>query len=159
MDANNIFDLKNNVTVNDDNEEQSVPKICDLPENYLPTDDNNEEYMNDRQREFFRRQLLQWKNDLNERTKRRIETLEETNLKDLDTAMQQDFAFREDKRCEKVAKKIQKALKKIATGDYGYCDVTGEPIGLGRLMARPIADLSVAAQEEQERIKKSHRSN
>ena len=98
-----------------------------LPPDYRPS--NDEEYMNEFQVEYFRRKLMEWKKSLLARTK---------------------------DRARKLISKINDALKRIEDGTYGYCEETGEPIGVERLEARPVATLSIEAQERHERMEKTY---
>ncbi|GHT90550.1 RNA polymerase-binding transcription factor DksA [Alphaproteobacteria bacterium] len=136
-------------------------KICDLPEGYVPSAD--EEFMNDFQREYFRRKLIQWKQELireNEVVVRHLQEEGKTCTDSVDRATTEaDLAYeiRTKERARKLTSKIDEALARIKSGSYGYCEETGEPISLKRLEARPIAVLSIEAQErheKQERIQK-----
>lgn len=134
-----------------------------VPEGYRPSDD--EEFMNERQREYFRGKLLEWKQAILDESKETVAALQEVTLNMPDIA---DRASEEsDRRLElrtrdrqrKLIGKIDAALRRIDEGTYGYCDVTGEPIGLRRLDARPIATLSIEAQEMHERSERVHRDD
>ncbi|MDR2723845.1 MAG: RNA polymerase-binding protein DksA [Holosporaceae bacterium] len=136
-------------------------KICELPDDYKPSE--NEEFMNDRQREYFRRKLLCWRNDIERGTEVIMKYLSEEGKTCTDTAdrasTETDLAYelKSKERARKLISKIDEALLRIKKGTYGYCEETGEPIALGRLEARPVAMLSVKAQErheKQERIQK-----
>ncbi|GHU11338.1 RNA polymerase-binding transcription factor DksA [Alphaproteobacteria bacterium] len=136
-------------------------KICELPGGYAPSD--NEEFMNDYQREYFRRKLIQWKEELTRENEGVIKYLQEegkTCTDSVDRATTEaDLAYelRTKERARKLISKIDEALARIKKGSYGYCEETGEPISLRRLEARPIAILSIEAQErheKQERIQK-----
>lgn len=132
-------------------------------EEYRPTED--EPFMNDRQKEYFRRKLLQWKNDILRESKDTLEQLQEDNhnLPDLtdraSSESEKALELRTRDRQRKLISKIDSALRRIETGDYGYCEETGEPIGIRRLEARPIATLSLEAQERHERSEKVHRDD
>jgi DnaK suppressor protein len=134
-----------------------------LPENYQPADD--EPFMNDRQLEYFRRKLLNWKNDILADSRDTIETLQEgtRNIPDVtDRASEETdraLELRTRDRQRKLVSKIDSALRRIDEGEYGYCDVTGAPISLKRLDARPIATMSLEAQERHERREKVHRDD
>jgi DnaK suppressor protein len=134
-----------------------------LPENYQPADD--EPFMNDRQLEYFRRKLLNWKNDILADSRDTIETLQEgtRNIPDVtDRASEETdraLELRTRDRQRKLVSKIDSALRRIDEGEYGYCDVTGDPISLKRLDARPIATMSLEAQERHERREKVHRDD
>ena len=132
-----------------------------LPEDYTPADD--EPFMNDRQLEYFRRKLLAWKNDLLSDSKDTIEGLQDgtRNIPDIaDRASEETdraLELRTRDRQRKLVTKIDAALRRIDEGEYGYCEVTGDPISLKRLDARPIATMSLEAQERHERREKVHR--
>ena len=132
----------------------------DLAE-YRPSED--EPFMNDRQKEYFRRKLLDWKQDILDESKGTLENLQEDNnhLPDIadraSSETERSLELRTRDRQRKLISKIDKALHKIDVGEYGYCEDTGEPISLRRLDARPIATLSLEAQERHERNEKSHR--
>jgi RNA polymerase-binding transcription factor len=134
-----------------------------LPEDYRPAED--EPFMNDRQMEYFRRKLLAWKADLLDDSKHTIEGLQEgaRNIPDIaDRASEETdraLELRTRDRQRKLVAKIDAALRRIAEGEYGYCEETGEPISLKRLDARPIATLSLEAQERHERREKVHRDD
>jgi DnaK suppressor protein len=132
-----------------------------LPEDYRPAED--EPFMNDRQLEYFRRKLLAWKEDLLADSRDTIEGLQEgtRNIPDVaDRASEETdraLELRTRDRQRKLVGKIDSALRRIDEGEYGYCEATGEPISLKRLDARPIATLSLEAQERHERREKVHR--
>ncbi|MGB0608397.1 MAG: RNA polymerase-binding protein DksA [Paracoccaceae bacterium] len=132
-----------------------------LPEDYTPAED--EPFMNDRQLEYFRRKLLAWKNDLLSDSKDTIEGLQDgtRNIPDIaDRASEETdraLELRTRDRQRKLVTKIDAALRRIDEGEYGYCEVTGDPISLKRLDARPIATMSLEAQERHERREKVHR--
>ena len=132
-----------------------------LPDDYRPAED--EPFMNDRQLEYFRRKLHAWKNDLLAESRDTIEALQEgtRNIPDVtDRASEETdraIELRTRDRQRKLVAKIDSALRRIDEGEYGYCEVTGEPISLKRLDARPIATLSLEAQERHERREKVHR--
>ena len=134
-----------------------------LPEDYRPAED--EPFMNERQLEYFRRKLLKWKAELLGDSKHTIEGLQEAtrNIPDLaDRASEETdraLELRTRDRQRKLVAKIDSALRRIAEGEYGYCEETGEPISLKRLDARPIATLSLEAQERHERREKVHRDD
>lgn len=134
-----------------------------LSEDYRPTED--EDFMNDQQTEYFRRKLLDWKNELIAGSKDTIEVLQDgtRNIPDVaDRASEETdraLELRTRDRQRKLVSKIDAALRRIAEGEYGYCDVTGDPISLKRLDARPIATLSLEAQERHERREKVHRDD
>ena len=132
-----------------------------LPEDYTPAED--EPFMNDRQLEYFRRKLLAWKNDLLSDSKDTIEGLQDgtRNIPDIaDRASEETdraLELRTRDRQRKLVTKIDAALRRIDEGEYGYCEVTGDPISLKLLDARPIATMSLEAQERHERREKVHR--
>jgi DnaK suppressor protein len=121
--------------------------------------------MNERQVEYFRRKLLDWKNDLMSDSKETIEGLQDgtRNIPDIaDRASEETdraLELRTRDRQRKLVSKIDAALRRIDEGEYGYCEVTGEPISLKRLDARPIATMSLEAQERHERREKVHRDD
>jgi DnaK suppressor protein len=134
-----------------------------LPEDYRPAED--EPFMNSRQTEYFRRKLLAWKADLLEESQNTISELQGAarNIPDVaDRASEETdraLELRTRDRQRKLISKIDAALRRIAEGEYGYCEATGEPISLKRLDARPIATLSLEAQERHERREKVHRDD
>ncbi|GGG61971.1 RNA polymerase-binding transcription factor DksA [Salipiger pallidus] len=134
-----------------------------LPDDYRPAED--EPFMNERQLEYFRRKLLAWKNDILAESRDTIEALQEAtrNIPDVtDRASEETdraLELRTRDRQRKLVAKIDSALRRIDEGEYGYCDVTGEPISLKRLDARPIATMSLEAQERHERREKVHRDD
>ncbi|WP_373506622.1 RNA polymerase-binding protein DksA [Thiocapsa sp.] len=122
---------------------------------YAPSSD--EEYMNERQLAYFRDKLLAWREDLLEEVQGTLDGLRDTAHHevgdDVDRATReadQALELRTRDRCRKLVRKIDQALARIEDGSYGYCEETGEPIGLARLEARPVATLSVEAQERRE---------
>jgi DnaK suppressor protein len=121
--------------------------------------------MNDRQVEYFKRKLVDWKSDLLSETKDTIEGLQDgtRNIPDVaDRASEETdraLELRTRDRQRKLVSKIDAALRRIAEGEYGYCEVTGDPISLKRLDARPIATMSLEAQERHERREKVHRED
>ncbi|MAM60104.1 RNA polymerase-binding protein DksA [Maritimibacter sp. UBA3975] len=134
-----------------------------LPEHYKPAED--EPFMNDRQSEYFRIKLLKWKSELLGDSKNTIEGLQDSsrNIPDIaDRASEETdraLELRTRDRQRKLVAKIDAALRRIDEGEYGYCEETGEPISLKRLDARPIATLSLEAQERHERREKVHRDD
>ena len=131
-----------------------------LPPDYKPSAD--EEYMNEMQVEYFRQKLLAWKKSLLAQSQDTLEELRQGGLNqpdELDRAsMETDKALdlRTKDRARKLISKINDALKRIEDGTYGYCEETGEPIGVERLEARPVATLSIEAQERHERMEKTY---
>ena len=134
-----------------------------LPDDYRPAED--EPFMNERQLEYFRRKLEAWKADILDDGKSTIESLQEgaRNIPDVaDRASEETdraLELRTRDRQRKLVAKIDQALRRIEEGEYGYCQVTGEPISLKRLDARPIATMSLEAQERHERREKVHRDD
>ncbi|CUH69546.1 DnaK suppressor protein [Thalassovita autumnalis] len=134
-----------------------------ISDDYRPAED--EPFMNDKQLEYFRRKLLNWKADLLADTRDTIEGLQDgtRNIPDVaDRASEETdraLELRTRDRQRKLVAKIDSALRRIDEGEYGYCDVTGEPISLKRLDARPIATMSLEAQERHERREKVHRDD
>ena len=132
-----------------------------LPDDYRPAED--EPFMNDRQVEYFRRKLLNWKSELLAGSKDTIEGLQDgtRNIPDVaDRASEETdraLELRTRDRQRKLVSKIDAALRRIDEEEYGYCIVTGDPISLKRLDARPIATMSLEAQERHERREKVHR--
>ncbi len=130
---------------------------------YRPRED--EPFMNERQREYFRRKLLAWKEEILEESRATIANLQEdtVSLPDLaDRATSETdraIELRTRDRQRKLISKIEEALRRIEDGSYGYCEETGEPIGLSRLEARPVATLSLEAQERHERRERVHRDD
>lgn len=128
---------------------------------YRPADD--ESFMNERQLEYFRKKLTDWREELLEDSRETIEGMQEgtRNIPDVaDRASEEtdrSLELRTRDRQRKLVAKIESALRRIDDGSYGYCDETGEPISLKRLDARPIATLSLEAQERHERKEKVHR--
>jgi DnaK suppressor protein len=128
---------------------------------YRPTDD--EPFMNPRQRDYFRAKLETWRDEILQESRETLENLQEESQNHPDMAdrasSESDRALelRTRDRQRKLIAKIDAALKRIEDGTYGYCEETGEPIGLARLDARPIAMLSLEAQEMHERREKVYR--
>lgn len=130
-----------------------------LPKNYRPSQD--EKFMNAKQREFFRVKLNDWKSEIYKESRETVENLQDSNsLADIsDRATQESekaLELRTRDRQRKLIGKIDAAILRIDNGTYGYCEVTGEPIGLARLEARPVTTLSIEAQEMHERSEKLH---
>jgi DnaK suppressor protein len=129
-----------------------------IPHDYRPSPD--EEFMNPRQLAFFRRKLLEWKDSILREASLTLETLKAEPLREPDVndraSSETDWGIelRTRDRQRKLISKIDAALRRIDTGDYGYCEVTGEPISLQRLEARPIATMTLEAQERHERDEK-----
>ena len=134
-----------------------------IDDDYRPAED--EPFMNERQLEYFRRKLINWKAELLDDSKSTIEELQENtrNTPDIaDRASEETdraLELRTRDRQRKLVSKIDAAIRRIDEGEYGYCEETGEPISLKRLDARPIATLSLEAQERHERAEKVHRDD
>ena len=134
-----------------------------VPPDYRPSD--KEPFMNPRQQEYFRRKLIAWRGELLKESEETLESLQEGGLQEPDLAdrasaeMERSLELRTRDRARKLIAKIDAALSRIEDGSYGYCEETGEPISLKRLEARPIATLSVEAQERHERMERTHRSD
>lgn len=134
-----------------------------LPDDYRPAED--EPFMNERQTEYFRRKLLTWKVELLSDSRDTITGMKDQtrNIPDIaDRASEETdraLELRTRDRQRKLVSKIDAALRRIEEGEYGYCEITGEPISLKRLDARPIATMSLEAQERHERREKVHRDD
>jgi DnaK suppressor protein len=128
---------------------------------YRPTDD--EPFMSPRQREYFRAKLNAWKDDILRESRETLENLQEESQNHPDMAdrasseSDRSLELRTRDRQRKLISKIDAALKRLEDGTYGYCEETGDPIGIARLDARPIATLSLEAQEMHERREKVYR--
>ena len=129
--------------------------------NYRPTE--KEPFMNERQREYFRNKLIAWKDEILRESKTTLLQLQEENVNHPDLAdrasseTDRAIELRARDRQRKLISKIDAALQRIEDNTYGYCEDTGEPISLKRLEARPIATLSVEAQERHEKREKVYR--
>ncbi len=132
-----------------------------LEDGYRPSAD--EEFMNEQQLAYFKRALEQWKHDIIEESKETLAHLQDGPIQEADlndrASSETDWGLelRTRDRQRKLTSKIDSALRRIEEGEYGYCQVTGEPISLERLEARPIATMSVEAQEAHERNEKVSR--
>ncbi len=135
----------------------------ELDDDYRPSED--EPFMNERQREYFRRKLLAWKEEILREARSTLQHLQDENepLPDIadraSTETDRSIELRTRDRQRKLIAKIDAALERIENGEYGYCEETGEPISLRRLEARPIATLSIEAQERHERREKVFRDD
>ncbi len=131
-----------------------------LPPDYRPSE--KETFLNDLQLEYFRQKLLQWRMELLEEVNETRTNLKETSLVEPDLGVRasveadRSLELRTRDRARKLISKIDEALARIEDGSYGYCEETNEPIGLKRLEARPIATLSLEAQERHERMEKTY---
>ncbi|MGD2024702.1 MAG: RNA polymerase-binding protein DksA [Methyloceanibacter sp.] len=139
----------------------AAKKTKSLPGDYAPSED--EPFMNDSQRAYFRRKLLDWRDEIMRSTKETLEHLQNDSEQHADIAdratseAERALELRARDRQRKLIAKIDEALGRIDEGTYGYCEETGEPISLKRLAARPIATLSVEAQERHERRERVYR--
>jgi DnaK suppressor protein len=135
-------------------------KPVQLSPNYTPSVD--EEYMGPLQVEYFRQKLVAWKDDLARESQITVDHLKDENWNEPDlndratVETETSLELRTRDRYRKLMAKIDAALSRIEAGEYGYCEDTGEPIGVKRLEARPIATLSIEAQERHERFEKTH---
>jgi len=134
-----------------------------LPPGYRPSDD--EEFMNPLQIEYFRQKLLRWRAELLTDSSGTLRSLKEESLLKPDLTdrasleTERAIELRTRDRERKLISKIDAALHRIDSGTYGYCEETDEPIGIRRLEARPIATLSIEAQERHERMERTHRDD
>jgi DnaK suppressor protein len=134
-----------------------------LPPHYRPTE--AEEYMNPVMREYFRHKLVKWREELLQHSSETIHHLQEETHNEPDltdratTETERAIELRKRDRERKLISKIDAALQRIATNNYGYCEETGDPIGIHRLEARPIATLSIEAQERHERQERTQRDD
>ena len=134
-----------------------------LPKGYRPTE--NEEFMNEFQKEYFKNKLIRWRDQLQAEADGTLRHLTQENLQHPDmadrAALETDHSIelRTRDRERKLIAKINAALERLADGSYGYCEETDEPIGVNRLEARPIATLSLEAQERHERMERTHRDD
>ncbi len=131
--------------------------------NYRPK--VSEPFMNSKQREFFRQKLLNWRDELLKESSETLQHLQEGGVQEPDFAdrasleTDRSLELRTRDRARKLIGKIDEALKRIEEGTYGFCEETHEPISLRRLEARPIATLSIEAQERHERMEKTRRDD
>ncbi|MBI5164181.1 MAG: RNA polymerase-binding protein DksA [Magnetospirillum sp.] len=134
-----------------------------LPPDYRPSED--EAFMNDTMREYFRQRLLAWRLELLRESDETLAHLQEGGLQEPDIAdrasaeTDRALELRTRDRERKLIAKIDAALQRIEDGSYGLCEETGEPIAIRRLEARPIATLSIEAQERHERLERTHRED
>jgi DnaK suppressor protein len=132
----------------------------ELEAGYIPSD--KDEYMNPKQLEYFKRKLIDWKQDLIKEAQETLNHLKTDKLNEPDMTdraaaeIETAFELRTRDRYRKLINKIDRSLERIDKGSYGYCEETGEPIGLKRLEARPIATLCIEAQEKHERFERQH---
>ena len=134
--------------------------LADIKADYVPKE--SEEYMNPKHQEYFRRKLLSWRRELLNESRETMNALKEENWNEADIA---DRATRETdagvelrtrNRYLKLISKIDDALRRLELGEYGFCEETGDPIGLKRLEARPVATMTIEAQERHERLEKQY---
>ena len=141
----------------------AAPQTVAFADDYRPRDD--EPFMNERQKAYFRHKLLSWKDDIIRQTRETIEGLNAESSQHADIAdratseTDRALELRARDRQRKLVAKINAALARIEDGTYGYCEETGEPINLRRLDARPIATLSIEAQERHERRERVYRDD
>ncbi|MEX2642997.1 MAG: RNA polymerase-binding protein DksA [Acetobacterales bacterium] len=134
-----------------------------LPPDYRPSD--REDFMNPMQREYFRRKLLGWRDELVRESSQTLHHLQQDSSTEADIAdrasreTDRSLELRTRDRARKLISKIDQALQRIENGTYGYCEETNEPISLKRLEARPIATLSIEAQERHERMERTYRDD
>ncbi len=134
-----------------------------LPANYRPSD--KEPFMNPKMREYFRQRLLTWRHELLDESNETLQLLQQGGELEADIAdratveAERALELRTRDRARKLIAKIDEAIKRIEDGTYGFCEDTNEPISLSRLEARPIATLSIEAQERHERMEKTHRDD
>jgi DnaK suppressor protein len=137
--------------------------MVSLPPDYRPMD--GEEFMNPIQAEYFRQKLLHWRVELLREANGTLASLSEGGIREADitdrASVETDRALelRTRDRARKLISKIDQALGRIENGTYGYCEESGEPIGIRRLEARPIATMSIEAQERHERMERVHRDD
>ncbi len=133
------------------------------PDGYIPND--SEEFMSPRQQAFFRRLLTDWKRNIVAESETTLASLQDAPIREPDltdrASSETDWAIelRTRDRQRKLIAKIDSALRRLDEGEYGYCEVTGEPISLGRLIARPIATMTLEAQERHERNERVSRDD
>jgi DnaK suppressor protein len=135
----------------------------DLPNGYRPSEE--EPFMNERQREYFRRKLIAWKEEILREARETIQNLQSEATPNADladraaTEAERQLELRTRDRQRKLISKIDEALTRLEDGSYGFCEETGEPISLKRLDARPIATFSIEAQERHERRERVYRDD
>lgn len=137
--------------------------LVSLPPDYRPSD--AEEFMGPQQQAYFRQKLLRWRQDLHREAEGTLASLSAGGINEADltdrASVETDRALelRTRDRARKLISKIDQALERLSNGTYGYCEESGEPIGLRRLEARPIATLTIEAQERHERMERVHRDD
>ena len=138
--------------------QRSLKNMTKLPKNYKPT--QKEKFMNAKMKEYFRQKLVNWKNELLKESSQTLNNLQNENEAKPDITdraseeIDRSFELRTRDRERKLINKIDAALQRIDDGSYGYCDETGDPISIKRLEARPVATLSLEAQEMHEKAEK-----
>lgn len=146
-----------------DTEEQLAKARAAIGDDYTPGED--EEYMSERQLDYFRVLLLDWKKSIHDAAGQTLQSLQDGPIREPDlndrASSETDWGIelRTRDRQRKLISKIDSALRRIDAGEYGYCEVTGDPIGLKRLIARPVATMTVEAQEAHERREKISRDD
>ena len=144
-----------------ESDDKTAGNATDADNGYRP--DADEPFMNDRQLRYYRRKLLDWKESILQEAQGTLAQLQTDSLREPDvtdrasTETDWSIELRTRDRQRKLISKIEAALRRIDDGEYGYCEVTGEPISLARLDARPIATMTVEAQERHERQEKVSR--
>ncbi|MXP48094.1 RNA polymerase-binding protein DksA [Altererythrobacter luteolus] len=134
-----------------------------LEPDYVPSDD--ESYMSGKQLDYFRMLLLEWKKSIHDASSATLQSLQDGPIREADlndrASSETDWSIelRTRDRQRKLISKIDSALRRIDEGEYGYCEVTGDPIGLKRLIARPVATMTVEAQQAHERREKISRDD
>lgn len=134
-----------------------------LAPDYQPS--AKEDFMNPQMTEYFRQKLLTWRSELLTESNETLQNLQEGGIQEPDIAdrasieADRSLELRTRDRARKLISKIDAALERIANGEFGYCEETSEPISLSRLEARPIATMSIEAQERHERMEKTHRDD
>jgi DnaK suppressor protein len=157
-----IFDTTIERSGRKDNQEEACMMVF-LPPDYRPSED--EEFMNPVQLEYFRQKLLRWRTDLLREADGTLASLSQGGIHEADitdrASVETDRALelRTRDRARKLISKIDQALVRIEVGTYGFCEETDEPIGIRRLEARPIATMSIEAQEKHERMERVHRDD
>jgi DnaK suppressor protein len=145
----------------DDKGDQRLKAEVFLPDDYQPVED--EQFMNERQKEYFRRKLIEWRDDLLAGSRDTIEALQDGTRAIPDVAdraseeTDRALELRTRDRQRKLVAKIDQAMRRLEEGEFGYCQMTGDPISLKRLDARPIATMTLEAQERHERRERVHR--
>lgn len=159
--SNNLLEQDKDLDINSQSELDRLVKS--LPKNYRPSED--EPFMNKKQLTYFKVKLLQWKKDILTEAKATLNTLKAGPLQEADqsdrASSETDWALelRTRDRQRKLITKIDAALQLIDSGEYGYCEITGDPISLARLEARPIATMTIEAQERHEREERVSRDD